>query len=347
MLRRPYLIEERSSTALPPSENLDIDVNRPDIPSPSTVHRLEYETACLTFEISNVKDKTDSTAVMDLLQKFQYLLDSLPVPLRLDFSSSSIDKSCPRLAFERHKIHLDIFLSVMMLLKPFLLSKGPGPTRTTEVSGDSNKLREAACYYSIRLIDLAVCIQGLFFPERGKDYLISFAPFDTAVTLCIALQRDTAGQLLKRRELIIAVGKAISILSHMGSVSKVASQGFKILRELVANLSLSPNEKAVLTAESKSARDQHEACQIAIVDVNLHPSPPDALLAILGEPENPAAAAVIDPFSVERIDSLEKQNEELLTDGFNLDWENDIDLGILDDVFHWDLLYPGDASSIT
>ena len=335
ILRRPYLIDESSCTAHLPSPNLETDTEPANIPSPVVWQLLKYRAAQITVEIASLKAKTDTAAVSALLRKLHSILNAVPIPFKFNHSSASLVDQPPLLSFAQHKILLDIYVSTFMLLKPFLLVDSSA-SEPPDSSQENNRYRIMACDYGILQIELTTRMEGLFSPERAKDHQVAFTPFDTAMTLCIALQKDTEKCFLPRSSIIVAIGAALCTLSRMESFSTVARQGARVLRDLVTSLALTQQEKDLILVDSTQRRDLRY--EFTPKDLGEIPNSDSFELPnnIFQTIDAQAIDLSVDLSTVDGDDSFQNENVDLFAHPLDFEWRDNIDLGLLDQVFHWD-----------
>lgn len=335
ILRRPYLIDESSCTVDLPSPTFDADARHSDIPSPIVDQIFRYKAAKITMEIVALENKTEAVTVRVLLQKLHQLHDSLPEPLKAGYSSFSVDKKSPRLGFARYKVTLDIYISIFMLLKPFILLDVRGLLDAVHDNKDVSEFRTMACDYGLRIIDMVSDMEALFIPQRAKDNQLAFTPFDIAMALCVALQRDGKRTLPMRKQVLMRIGTALRTLSRMEKYSRVSRDGCRVLNELVSNLSLASDEKSIIFAESsQQQRDESQLYQPD--DLTTVPSldTADNLDEVSPPPTDNISTDAINEYLPPVDEDL-----DLFTQSLAIDWQNNIDLGILDNQFHWDSIF--------
>jgi hypothetical protein len=341
ILRRPYLIDERSSTVRLPSPTFDTDAKHSDIPSPIVDQIFRCKAAKITMEIAGLKNKTDTMAVSALLQKLHDLHDNLPDTLKLEYSSPSVDKKHPRLLLSRHKVNLDLLISIFMVLKPFMLLDSRALLDSVNNKKEVSRYREMACEYAVRLIEALAHMEQLFIPQQAKDNQITFQPFDIAMTLCVAAQKDLKRTLPLRGEIVKSIGIALRTLSRMAKFSRMAREGSRVLHELVQSLSIAQDEKDVILAESTRQRNDREPRQPEKATMRLTSKLSESLDEALQTPNDEFPAVNISVIN-EQV-ALEDGNLESFTQQtLPSEWINDIDLGILDDMFHWDPIFPSE-----
>jgi len=312
-----------------------MDTEQPGIPSPIVEQLLKYRAAQITVQIAALKSKTDFKTISMLLEKLHGLQDSVPSVLKLDSSRPSVDTQHPRLVYAKYKILLDFYVSIFILLKQVLFLDGSVDERP-ENSQDINKFRKMACEYGVRLIELTAYMAEIFNPEKAKDHQLMFTPFDTAMTLCVALQKNSRAISLSRSDIVIAIGQALCTLTKMEGFSILAKQGARTLRELVASLSLTSQEKSIILVKSSQQREIPRIFEPGffknISSSNLIETSNNGF-TMLG-PEAPPTNSDVQA-SIWNT-SFENGNLDIFTDPLDLEWRDGIDLGILDDVFHWD-----------
>jgi hypothetical protein len=320
ILRRPYLIEESCCTTKLPSPSLGMDLKRPDVPSPVVEQLFQYRTSQLTIEINALQNDTDISTITRILEKVRDLYQNLPPTLRFWSSPPSFDEQYPHVVYARHKVLLGAYSVAFMLLKRFILTKDLTTACSSDDESAISQYRIAACEFGIRIIELTAHMEAQFNPERGKDHQVCFYPFDTAITFCVALQKDPERSLPKRDQIYAAIRQAVSTLSRLLD-SKIAREGHKILLGMLDSISLPPTGNH--PPEANRFQTPHEVFPMCEASTE----------AAEGEIEQPKEES-----------PLQDVNLDLFTMPADPEWKDAIDLGALDDIFHWDSIYPVDLS---
>ncbi|KAF4459898.1 N-terminal binuclear Zn cluster-containing DNA binding domain-containing [Fusarium albosuccineum] len=155
----------------------------------------------------------------------------------------------------------------------------------------------------------------LCFPQQAKYFMVSFCPFDVAALLFSLLRGDKDRTLARRREIVDAVGSALSISFQLRGHTKMADSTSAILNALVSQLQLSSDESETLRDWTKASG------QNVLESQHTRLGGGDTEIQSSTLPDGPATTS-----------QDQWQNEDMV---FDTDIGFDFDLGVLEGVWDW------------
>lgn len=252
---QPPIIQSGSSVSLP-NARLDQPATSANIPSLVVAKILENQ---LATQLSNLA-VTSSPSLSAKLAFVENWMASLPRVFNVHNTDTRWDAEHPRLVFQRLKLHCVGYMTLLMFLRPYLTSPN-SHCAVTQASRSNNEEEEAetrrlvACAIdtALSLMSASTDFFALCFPDKVKYFMVSFCPFDTAALLCSALLHDNErAVILRRREVIEAIGCALQISNRLLGLTKMGDTTWSILTRLVSRLDLLPEERETLEAASRS-----------------------------------------------------------------------------------------------
>jgi hypothetical protein len=144
--------------------------------------------------------------------------------------------------------------------------------------------------------------------------------------------------LLPRSYMVAVVRAALCTLSQMVEFSKLARQGVKVLKELVATLSLNRREKDTILAEPIERRDRRQIFDpeaFGEKPISSLSRAPGSTFQPLDAQESSFGMGLL---GVSGDSTSTARSNNIFVEPLDLEWRDSIDLGILYDVFHWDSL---------
>lgn len=153
----------------------------------------------------------------------------------------SLDARYPWLAMQRPHLHAVSLAMMLVPLKPYLVN--PVSAASSDLEHD---VRSRGVDICIRLMDTAQVLFRTVYPNDAKFHFSFFALFDTSAILCSAMQHDANNTLPRRGEILCYIRAALDMLRELTPLTETASTAFKVLKKLVVELPLEPEERLVL-----------------------------------------------------------------------------------------------------
>ncbi|KAF2642460.1 hypothetical protein P280DRAFT_447861 [Massarina eburnea CBS 473.64] len=230
-LGRPHLIDQKDVFFIFPNLRLDQTASDPNLLSPfahiSLQAKLARRISVHMSDIQVIRDWSDYqvSAVLDEVHKF---IDELPPVFRLTNTNYSLDEAHPYYVFQRHQLHVSIYMSMLDFLKRFLAQN----TRAPRTPRD-DEFRKMGVELGLKLLVVA---RGLFdheYPINAKFHMVVFCIFDTATILCSAIIHDVHCVLPHRKEVMDAVESALGMLHQLTFTTKLGASSYRFLSKLV------------------------------------------------------------------------------------------------------------------
>jgi len=243
MLSRPLLVNHADCTFVTPTLALENDPEHPDQPSPFR-HMNLHAQVCLAMaaELSSVSNKVIPISVTQrVLEVVQHWFDNLPPEYSRKNPDTRWDSEFHWVVFQRRYIHLIGYMCMFDPLKPYVTKNSGKPMSDAE-----KELREAGVKAALGLMDVSWELFENVASIGAKFHYSVFCIFDTTSVLCSGLVHDEARNFPQRETVLEAIKKGVGMLDEIKSVSKTSADLGRILKNLIANLPLSPREKSLI-----------------------------------------------------------------------------------------------------
>jgi hypothetical protein len=333
LFNRPSIIQDKSPIPLP-NPRLDLPARNADIPSPIVAKIFECQLAMQLSELLAINYATPGQSNLStMLTSVENWMASLPPAFSIHDSDNRWDAEYPRLVFQRCQLHCAGYMTLLMLLKPYLAPPSPSiqATRNNEEDTETARLTAYAIDTGLNLMSACKDFFTVSFPDKVKYYMVSFCPFDTAALLCSVLLHGKERAIPRRLEVVEAIGKALYISHRLRGLTKMGQTTWGILVKLVSHLELQPAEKKMLDEAGRYG----ELTQITELPVINNST--DNMRDPAGEPGFDSAPFVIhaEPTGINRT-----LTEGEMDDAFAIhDFTPDMELGVLDGVWDWEGLF--------
>jgi hypothetical protein len=182
-------------------------------------------------------------------------MSSLPPAFSVSNSDKSWDAEHPRLEFQRLQLHCTGYMTLLMLLKPSLVSLNSSTRVVRHDEGEAETQHLAAYAIDTSLNLMSKCNEFLevSLPDSVRYFMISFCPFDTAALLCSVLLQDKKHSIPRRPELVEEVGKALYISIRLKGLTKMGNATWSVLTKLTSLLELDLPERHIFEDAAKGA----------------------------------------------------------------------------------------------
>jgi hypothetical protein len=327
VLSRPFLIAQEKCTL--PSVNLEFDPAYPDVPSPFTHVRLQYELLESIFKVLPLTSKSVSCdAALAAKTKVDSWALNLPAVYQLRNPDTRFNSTHKFL--DRHRLQLLCvgYAMAISFLKPFLILADPALSLFE--THKRVELRLAAVDTCLKLMEIARDLFNMFIPSSPKYCIVILVPFDTAALLCSAVIHDTDGSLPRRAEVLQAIGNAVEMIRAMKSITKTGTIVWNVLSTLVPKMLLKSEEAMVVDPDgiifSKKGRSMKR------VALSSETSPGPALVQS-SQVTSSSKTTISSSDNTPEFDWLFDPAQVLDGTSSNL---SDIDLNILDPLWGWD-----------
>ncbi|KAL2009930.1 hypothetical protein VTN00DRAFT_5737 [Thermoascus crustaceus] len=192
-------------------ENPDIHA---ELPSPITHMALQCQLGRAISKIPGVAAGILSPAHADIIQQeTEKWFASFPPAYRITDPDLQWEKEYRYVALQRCQLHV------------------------------VGSLRERAVDRSLKLMDASRRLFECIFPATADFHFAIFLIFDTAAFLCSAIIHDNNRSLPQRGKVVEAIGLGVGMMERLRQLTKNGAICYAILSKLVANLSLSSEER--------------------------------------------------------------------------------------------------------
>jgi hypothetical protein len=246
ILTRPLILNEGYCTVPLPENNLEYDPAYPTKPSPITPMVLQNKLIRLVANVWTAPSGLSSFEAAEATGKVQKWFAELP-PVFRTIPDTSLDAKFPYLKFQRFQLHCIGYSAVLGILKPYLTRSNIAKDPTTV--GLDYSLLTTAVDYALLQMDVSQQLFDLYYPFYTKNFVVAFTPFDTATLLCSAILRDPQHDLPRRHEVLVAIGKGLSLIKQLKPYSRVGGISYSVLIHLIPSLALSYQEKILVDPE--------------------------------------------------------------------------------------------------
>jgi hypothetical protein len=260
-LSRPFIIAQSQCTL--PSVNLEFDHSCPDVPSPITQIRLQYELFETIFKVLPLNNEPLSCeTALAVKERIDAWFQSLPVVFRAGNPDQKFDNTHKFLVRHRLQTLCMGYAMLLTVVRPYM-TRNEAPSSPSEIQ-ISAQLRCTAVDTTLVLMDISKSLFDMFIPNSPKYHIVVFVPFDSAALMCSALIRDVEKTLPRRRELLQAIGTAISMISIMKTMTKTGSIAWNVLSILVPKLKLTESEEFIVDPEGSILKRRKTAKRAAL-----------------------------------------------------------------------------------
>ncbi|KKA19284.1 hypothetical protein T310_6741 [Rasamsonia emersonii CBS 393.64] len=247
LLSRPLIINHSCCSFELPNLRLESTPDTdPDLPSPITHMALQCQLAQMLSKIPGVTGGIlPADQAVTIQQEIEKWFSSFPPAYRVTDPDTQWDEEHRYVILQRGQLHAVGYMIMLHPLKPFL-------TRSVDsgLSDMERSLRPAAVDCSLKLMQASRQLFDCVFPINAKFHFVIFIIFDTAAVLCSAITHDTSCSLPRRHEVIEAIGLLLNMMERLSHMTKTGAICYATLATLVAKLSLSSQEKALLDSVS-------------------------------------------------------------------------------------------------
>ncbi|KAF1975957.1 hypothetical protein BU23DRAFT_566161 [Bimuria novae-zelandiae CBS 107.79] len=230
-LGRPHLIDQKDLSFRFPTLRLDQSTAEPNHLSPFAHIVLQAQVARriapVTRDVQAFSDLSPEQ-VSTALKELRNFIDELPPIFRVENPDTSLDEKHPYYVFQRHKLHVVIYMGMLDLLKPYLTRDPKAPKSPHDAA-----LRTEGVDIALKLLSISHLLFVHQFPINAKFHLVVFSIFDTATTLCSAMIHDVDVELLHREAIMDAVESALNMLQQLSLSTKLGASSYWFLYKLV------------------------------------------------------------------------------------------------------------------
>lgn len=239
LLSRPLIINDSSCSFELPNMRLENPDIHTELPSPITHMALQCQLGRAISKIPGVAAGVLSPAHAGTIQQeTEKWFASFPPAYRITDPDMQWEKQYRYVALQRCQLHVIGYMTMLCPLKSYLTWSMDSNMPDTERS-----LRARAVDLSLKLMDASRRLFECIFPTTAKFHFAIFLIFDTAAFLCSAIIHDNSRSLHQRDKVIEAIGMGVSMMEQLSQLTKSGATCYAILRKLVANLSLSSQER--------------------------------------------------------------------------------------------------------
>jgi hypothetical protein len=230
-LGRPHLIDQKDLSFIFPNLRLDQSPDEPNLLSPFAHMALQAQLARrLASHLGGVQATRDLSAeqVSAVLSEIHRFIDELPPVFKVDVADTSLDARHPHYIFQRHQLHVVIYVTMLDFLKPYLA----GDPRKPKNNQDT-EFRKVGVDLALKLIRESRLLFDHEFPINAKFHMVVFCIFDTATILCSAIIHDVDHVLPHREQIMDAVEDALQMLHQLSLITKLGASSYRFLFRLV------------------------------------------------------------------------------------------------------------------
>lgn len=332
-LGRPHLIDQRDLSFVFPNLRLDQYADEPNHLSPFAHMALAAQLARrLASHLNGVQTARNLSAnqVSVVLGEINNFIDELPPVFRIDKPDLSLDARYPYYVFQRHQLHVMVYMTMLDFLKPYLA----GDPRKPRDCKDA-ELRNVGVDLALKLLGEARLLFDHEFPANAKFHMLVFFIFDTATILCSAIIHDTDYFLPHREQAVDAVGSALEMLHQLSLSTKIGASSYHFLFRLVQAAPVLEQYKPI------GKRQRMDLRSLSTIDIATPKSAVKALSVDVGpviDPGMKEAAAVLNPVTV---------SDTTTTDDLTLDFDlflaqnpfeasDQMDMGDIEAIWDWE-----------
>lgn len=252
MLSRPLLVNHADCTFVMPTLALEIDPERLNQPSPFRHMNLHCQ-LCLAMAAEfapradgKVDEADQARRLRDVVYKWY---EDLPKEYSRTNPDTQWDEEFDWVVFQRRYLHLIGYMSLFSPLKAFVTRNSGKPLTKLE-----SELRAAGVQAGLDLMDVSWSFFENMVSAGAKFHYAIFCIFDATTVMCSAFVHDEARTLPQRETVLEAINKGLHMLEESYAESKTTAALYRILKGLIINLPLSPQEKGVIGAPKRSKR---------------------------------------------------------------------------------------------
>ncbi|KHN93799.1 uncharacterized protein MAM_08326 [Metarhizium album ARSEF 1941] len=282
LLSRPVLIDRT-----------DIDVGLPSLTlegyTPSPLQHMKLQSQLITQLFNRFglpKDVVRHGEVREYQATVKRWIDGFPSTYAFIDPDTSSDTSRPWIVLHRHYLHMMALSMMLDPIRPYLAKP-----MTKQSLSDELSIRDDGIDYSLRLLDGLHGFFDYICPRDTKFHFVLFCIFDTAAVLCSALMHDQDSSLPRRRDMLSAVDKALSMLKRLKTATKTARTSYEVLAKIAQNIAQPPEQRAKSPGESAKKRPKGKELALtppcmsqAEVAFASNPSPADSQLSYTTPP---------------------------------------------------------------
>jgi hypothetical protein len=245
ILSRPFLIVQ-SICALPTS-NLEFDPSFPDVPSPFTQIKLQYQIIESIFELVPLANNPVSAGTaLDIKKKIDTWFSDLPAVFRECDPDTQYNSTHNHLVRQRLQILCMGYSTYISILKPTVSEIMKNSSSSPAEIRIAQQLRSATIVAALRLIEVSEALFAICIPNSPKYFIVNFIPFDTATILCSTLLQDKENRITKRPEMLQAIGKSLAMAGVLKSITKTGTITWNALVVHISKLRLTESERKLV-----------------------------------------------------------------------------------------------------
>ncbi|KAK4204046.1 fungal-specific transcription factor domain-containing protein [Triangularia verruculosa] len=271
MLSRPLLVNHADCTFVMPTLALEIDPERPNQPSPFRHMNLHCQ-LCLAMAAEfaprpdgKVDEADQAKRLRDVVYKW---FDNLPQEYSRKNPDTQWDKEFDWVVFQRRYLHLIGYMSLFSPLKAFVTRNSGKPLTELESS-----LRASGVQAGLDLMDVSWSFFENLVSVGAKFHYAIFCIFDATTVMCSAFVHDEVRNLPQRETVLEAINKGLHMLEETYSESKTTAALYRILKGLLINLPLSPQEKGVIGAPKRSRASDSKQIEASTAEAGSSSNP--------------------------------------------------------------------------
>lgn len=335
-LGRPHLIDQKDLSFELPNLRLDTSTSEPNALSPFAhivlQAKLGRRIAPLIGDVQVVSDLSPDQ-VSRAVDEIRDFIDGLPPIFRIENPDLSLDEQHPYYVFQRHQLHVVIYMAMLDLLKPYLTRdpKHPKTSRDAE-------LRKTGVEIALKLLVIARLLFDHEFPINAKFHMVVFCIFDTATILCSAIIHDVDGVLPYREGVMDAIESALDMLQQLSLTTKLGASSYWFLYKLVQAIPRRSQHVPITKRQrTLNIMESHKSNSEEITPLPERPNPVTAAMPTV-EPIPTSATTVYNPVPVPEMattDDLAFDMDQFLAQN-PFSSSSSLDIGGMEVVFDWD-----------
>jgi len=230
-LGRPHLIDQKDLSFVFPNLRLDQSASEQNLLSPFAHMALQAQLARriapLMGDVQVVNDLSPEQIFSVLAEMYKFI-DELPPVFKVDGTDFSLDEQHPYYVFQRHQLHVVIYMTMLDFLKPYL-ARDPRYPKTPRDA----ELRKLGVELALKLLDVARLLFDHEFPINAKFHMVVFCIFDTSTILCSAVIHDVHSVLPYRQKVMDAIESSLDMLHQLSLTTKLGASSYMFLYKLV------------------------------------------------------------------------------------------------------------------
>lgn len=239
LLSRPLIINDSACSFELPNMRLENPDIRAELPSPITHMALQCQLGRAISKIPGVAAGILSPAHADTIQQeTEKWFASFPPAYGTADPDLQWEKEYRYVALQRCQLHVVGYMTMLCPLKQYLTR-----SMDSNMSDTERSLRERAIDCSLKLMDASRRLFECIFPATADFHFAIFLIFDTAAFLCSAIIHDNNRSLPQRGKVVEAIGLGAGMMERLRQLTRNGAICYAILSKLVANLSLSSEER--------------------------------------------------------------------------------------------------------